>query len=87
MESNPTMKFLTRREMLLAAAGLTGGALAGRLFPAAIVHAASPGFPQQPPAGDQVAAMRAQFGGAPIQPQKLTDSITLLSGPGGMWWC
>ena len=27
--------------------------------------------------------MRAQFGGAPIQSQPLTDSITLLSGPGG----
>ena len=83
MTLNPTMKFMTRREMLQAAAGLTGGALAARFFPAAIVHAATPGFPQQAPAGDQVAAMRAQFGGMPIQAQKLTDSITLLSGPGG----
>ena len=83
MESNPTMKFLTRREMLRAAAGLTGGALAARFFPATIVRAATPGFPQQPPAADQVAAMRAQFGGMPIQAQSLTDSITLLSGPGG----
>jgi cyclase len=83
MESNPTMKFFTRREMLLAAAGLTGGALAARLFPAAIVHAATPGFPQQPSAADRVAGMRAQFGGMPIQAQPLTDNITLLSGPGG----
>jgi cyclase len=83
MASNPTMKFMTRREMLQAAAGLTGGALAARFFPATMVHAATPGFPQQPAAGDQVAAMRAQFGGAPIVPQKLTDNVTLLSGPGG----
>ena len=83
MESNPTMKFITRREMLRAAAALTGGALAARFFPATLVHAAAPGFPQQAPAGDQVAAMRAQFGGMPIQAQPLTDSITLLSGPGG----
>jgi cyclase len=83
MESNPTMKFLSRRELLLAAAGLTGGALAARLFPVGIVHAATPGFPQNAAAGDQVAAMRAQFGGMPIQAQPLTDSITLLSGPGG----
>src|ERR1700730_4278128 len=83
MESNSTMKFFTRREILLAAAGVTGGALAARLFPAAIVHAAAPGFPQQPSAGDRVAAMRAQFGGVPIQAQPLTDSLTLLSGPGG----
>jgi cyclase len=83
MESNPTMKFITRREMLRAAAALSGGALAARFYPATLVHAATPGFPQQPAAGDPVAAMRAQFGGAPIQAQPLTDSITLLSGPGG----
>src|ERR1019366_5689647 len=83
MESNPTMKFFTRRDMLRAAAGLTGGALAARFFPATIVRATTPGFPQQPPAADQVAAMRAQFGGMPIQAQSLTDGITLLSGPGG----
>src|ERR1700674_1977073 len=83
MESNPTMKFITRREILRAGAALTGGALAARLYPATLVHAATPGFPQQPAAGDPAAAMRAQFGGVPIQAQPLTDSITLLSGPGG----
>ncbi len=83
MESNPTMKFITRREMLQAAAALAGGAFAARFYPATLVHAATPGFPQQAAAGDQVAAMRAQFGGMPIQSQPLTDSITLLSGPGG----
>ena len=77
------MKFVTRREMLRAAAALAGGALAARFFPAALVHAAKPGFPQQAAAGDPVAAMRAQFGGMPIQAQPLTDSITMLSGPGG----
>ncbi len=83
MESNPTMKFFTRRELLLAVGGLAGGAFAARLFPPAIAHAAAPGFPPQAAAGDPVAAMRAQFGGVPIQAQPLTDSITLLSGPGG----
>ena len=83
METNPTMNFFTRRELILAAAGLTGGALAAQLFPAALVHAATPGFPQQPSAADRVAGMRAQFGGMPIQAQPLTDNITLLSGPGG----
>jgi len=77
------MKFFTRRELLLATAGLAGGALAARFYPAAPVHAATPGLPQQKSAADQVAAMRAQFGGAPIQSQKLTDSLTRLSGPGG----
>jgi cyclase len=83
MKSNPTMKFFTRREMLLATAGLTGGALAAQLFPAAVLRAAASGFPQQASAADRVAAMRAQFGGAPIQAQPLSDSLTLLSGPGG----
>jgi cyclase len=83
MTSNPTMKFMTRREMLRTAAALTGGVLAARFYPSMLVHAAAPGFPQQAPAGDPVAAMRAQFGGAPIQAQALTDSVTLLSGPGG----
>jgi glyoxylase-like metal-dependent hydrolase (beta-lactamase superfamily II) len=77
------MKFMTRREMLRTAAALTGGVLAARFYPSMLVHAAAPGFPQQAPAGDPVAAMRAQFGGAPIQAQALTDSVTLLSGPGG----
>jgi len=83
MATNPTVKFMTRREMLRAAAALSGGALAARFYPAALVRAATPGFPQQPAGGDQVAAMRVQFGGVPIQAQPLTDSITLLSGPGG----
>jgi cyclase len=82
MLTNPTVKFMTRREMLRASAALAGGALAARFYPAPLVHAATPAFPQQA-AVDQLAAMRAQFGGAPIQPQKLTDSITMLSGPGG----
>jgi len=83
MESNPTVRLFTRREMLLGAAGLAGGALAARYFPSAIVRAASPGWPQQKSAADQIAAMRAQFAGIPMQMQPLTDSLTLLSGPGG----
>src|SRR5579863_854856 len=83
MESNPTMKVFTRRAILQAAAGLAGGAFAARFLPAAIAHAPARWFPAQAPAGDQVAAMRAQFGGMPIQKQPLTDSVTLLSGPGG----
>jgi glyoxylase-like metal-dependent hydrolase (beta-lactamase superfamily II) len=77
------MKLITRREMLRAATSLAGGALAVRFYPATLAHAATPGYPQQAPPADRVAAMRAQFGGNPIQAQKLTDSITLLSGPGG----
>jgi cyclase len=83
METNPTMNLKTRREVLRAATALAGGALAARFYPGTLVHAATLAYPQQAPPADPVAAMRAQFGGTPIQPQKLTDSITLLSGPGG----
>jgi cyclase len=82
MESNPTKKFMTRRELMRVSAALAGGAIAARFYPDALVRAATPGFPQKS-AAEQLAAMRAQFGGAPIEVQKLTDSITLLSGPGG----
>lgn len=82
MEIKTTQGIYTRREWLRGAAVLTGGALAARFYPAALARAAAPGFPQKS-AADQVAAMRAQFGGTPLTTQKLTDSLTLLMGPGG----
>ena len=82
MELNPTLKCISRRDLLRGAGAVAGGALAARFFPAALVRAAT-AFPQEKSAAEQVAAMRAQFGANPIQSQKLTDSITLLSGPGG----
>jgi len=83
METNLTVKHFTRRELMKSAAGLAGVALASRFFPVEILHAAAPGFPWPQSAADKVAAMRAQFGGAPIQSQPLTDNLTLLMGPGG----
>ena len=68
----------SRREMLRNSATLTGGAFLAQMFPASLLHAG-----QQAPASDPLAAMRAQMGAVPISPHKLTDSLTLLSGPGG----
>jgi glyoxylase-like metal-dependent hydrolase (beta-lactamase superfamily II) len=48
-----------------------------------LVRAAVPGFPPQSSGTDPVAASRARFATIPIQVQPLTDSLTLLSGPGG----
>src|SRR5580692_4603589 len=73
----------TRRDMLRGSLAIAGGALAAQLYPATLVRAATPGFPQAKSPAEQVAAMRAQFGGVPIQSQPLTDNLTLLSGPGG----
>jgi cyclase len=81
MDSNRTTKLTTRREMLQTAAALSGGALLTTLYSPALVRAAA--FPPQQAAADPVAAMRAQFGGTPIQAQKLADNITMLAGPGG----
>jgi cyclase len=85
MNPNRTEKGTTRREILQATTALTGGMLLARLFPGALVSAASPGYPQQAGAApaDPVAAMRAQFASAPLESHKLTDTLTLLSGPGG----
>jgi cyclase len=73
----------TRRDMLRGSLTIAGGALAARLYPATLVRAATPGFPQEKTPAERVAGMRAQFGGVPIQSQPLTDNLTLLSGPGG----
>jgi cyclase len=82
MESIPTKLFMTRRELMCVSAALAGGAIAARFYPDVLVRAAAPGLPQKSPA-EQVGAMRAQFGGNPIEVKKLTDSVTMLSGPGG----
>jgi cyclase len=73
----------TRRELLRGSATLAGSAFFAQLFPAGLLRAAVPGYPQQAPATDPVAAARARIGAAPIQSQKLADNLTLLSGPGG----
>ena len=64
--------------MLRSSATLTGGAFLTQLFPASLLHVG-----QQAPASDPLAAMRSQMGAVPISPHKLTDNLTLLSGPGG----
>ena len=73
----------TRREMLRGSATLAGSAFLAQLFPAGLLRGAVPGYPQQAPATDPVAAARARMGAVPIQSQKLADNLTLLSGPGG----
>lgn len=76
MDSNGTLRPVTRREMLLTGAAVVGGAIWTRMIP--------PGFAQQPAAQtDRLAAFRAQLGAAPMQSQPLAENLTLLSGPGG----
>jgi len=83
MNSDLFQKQTTRREMLRGSAALAGSAFLAQLFPGSLLRAGVPGYPRQAAAADPAATFRAQMGAAPIQSQKLTDNLTLLSGPGG----
>src|SRR5260370_15828713 len=84
-EQTARPKQTTRRAMLRDSAALAGSAFLAQLFPGALMRASAAVYGQQAaaPAVDRVANLRAQMGAAPIQAQKLTDNLTLLSGPGG----
>src|SRR5688572_2986563 len=75
MKSTP----ITRRELIKTAAVFGGGALVAQCLPTSIYalaqRAAAP--------VDQLAAMRAQLAAAPIEALKLSDTLNMLSGPGG----
>jgi glyoxylase-like metal-dependent hydrolase (beta-lactamase superfamily II) len=87
MDSMLFTKLTTRREMLRAAGAVAGGALFARLMPGTLLAGAPRpmAYPQQAGAApaDPVAAMRAQMGATPLETIKLTDNLTMLSGPGG----
>ena len=66
---------MTRREWLRRAGFVAGGAIVVPALPEwAWAHQ---------PAADQIAAMRAQLGAAPITASDLGPNLTMLSGPGG----
>lgn len=67
-------KHCTRRDFLKTSALVTGAVFTAPYF----LRAAAPADESS-----GLNAFRAKFGGTPIQSTKLTDSITLLSGPGG----
>jgi glyoxylase-like metal-dependent hydrolase (beta-lactamase superfamily II) len=76
------MSILTRRDLLRTAGVLGGGATLACLFPPSIARANA--LVQQAP--DPVAAAAAARAGTaktPIEVTKLTDTLTMLSGPGG----
>lgn len=70
---------ITRRDLLQRSAKLASAALLVPSVPAW----ARPLVAQQPAVSDPVAKMRADIGGAPIERVRLTDALTMLSGPGG----
>ena len=71
---------LSRRDLLRGGAIVAGGAL----LPAWPEWLVSDAWSAQPAAAtDQLAAARAGMAAAPIETTRLTDSLTMLSGPGG----
>jgi cyclase len=82
---SPDKKLYSRRKVLSGAAALTGAAFLPSLLPNAVARMAAAGYEQQTGTApsDPLAAIRAMFGALPIQSQKLSDKLTLLSGPGG----
>jgi glyoxylase-like metal-dependent hydrolase (beta-lactamase superfamily II) len=76
-----TLERMTRRELLRVAGLLGGGALASKSNVLAWAGHLVAQNTAVPP--DQLAAMRAQMGAAPIQVTKLNGSLNMLSGPGG----
>src|ERR1700686_4898036 len=84
MKFNFLQKQTSRREMLRDSVTLAGSALLAHFLPGTLLRASAAGYPQQAPsAADLLASMRAQFNAVPIETQKLTDNVTMLSGPGG----
>jgi len=75
--------YMTRRDLLRTAGVLGGGAVLAHLCPPSIVraHALLQQAPPDPLAA--AAAFRAQMAAAPIEATRLTDTLTMLAGPGG----
>jgi cyclase len=71
-----TQSLLNRRDWLRQAGLLSGAAIAAGSWPEWAYA-----FSHQP--GDQIAAMRAQLGAAPISATSLGPNVSLLAGPGG----
>lgn len=84
MDVKSNVRLSTRRQMLRTAGMFAGGTLLAQMLPASLT-AAIPVSAQQSSAApaEALAAARAQFGKIPIASAKLSDTLTLLTGPGG----
>lgn len=76
--------FPTRRDVLRSVAAAAGGAFVGDFLLGGATSAVASSLASPEAQGnDPVAASRARFAAIPIQSQRLTSSLTMLSGPGG----
>lgn len=73
---------MNRRDLLKTVSMLGGGAAVAHLFPPAVARAYAVAQQAVTPI-EAAAAARAQTAATPIEVTKLTDTLTMLSGPGG----
>jgi cyclase len=84
MKSDFMREHISRREMLGYSTRLAGSALLTHLFSSGLLSASAAAYAQQgPSAADQLADMRARFNANPLKIQKLSEDLTMFSGPGG----
>ena len=74
---------LTRRELLRGGVAVTGAALFGSSIASLVERPVAAMRQPATPAGDPLAQSRAAMAKVPIEVLKLTDRLTMLSGPGG----
>ena len=73
----------SRRRFLRTTGWLGGAALLGRYAPVPLFDTVFAHVPQAAAPDPMLEEMRAKIGAAPIESAKLTDAMTMLSGPGG----
>jgi cyclase len=84
MKSNFLVKRISRREMFGHSTKALAGSVLLTQFSSAGLLDAIAAIPQEASsAAELLAAKRAQFNAAPLETQKLSEGITMLSGPGG----
>ena len=84
MKSNFLRKEISRREMFTYSSKLAGSALLAHFFSTRLLAASAANSTQQRPSpADLLADMRAKFNTAPLETHRLSEDVTMLSGPGG----
>lgn len=74
---------ITRRDLLKRAAVLSGAVPGARVFPASSGSSAGAQAPPPATTADRLSKMRARMAATPIAMTRLTDLISMFSGPGG----
>jgi cyclase len=83
MTSSDIARPLSRRALLRGGVAFTGAAFFAPHIPSLLGPSSAAMRQQAAPAGDLLAQSRASMANVPIEVIKLTDRLTMLSGPGG----